>query len=707
MADECDVSKIVTWFLLNTCRAPRRLTRHNVDATVGCAAIATERSPNDEEAEKIVEITGSVAEFYIEPMLPLFGDIDIMYYYNNVLAIPQGHPPPTQLPDEFLNYVYLFEIIDSHLPGYVYVDLCYLLTQCIDDGKYNCVEYDKKMYLAYALGIDYDETKHGPARRNEFSQEWQLPVDTVFCVRCLVWPPQAACWPTRHRNYGRPDSATLDRVVSNGCDVVGVAHRQCRQHEFMGKCQWRLSFSRAEIVLINSWMPLQQIVYHMLRFFIKTERLTECADNSGAGTWSNYHIKTLMLWACELKPTSWWTENLNLVRICVELLQTLSVWLTDTHCPHYFINNCNLLDISLTAKNVARKHLSVNEEYFSTWFVNNYIGLCAQLCPDNVSGLFNDVSTRNELRNAVSEIVIWRVSNSMEDLWRAVKDVDCQIATQVSRYSVTKRSHACWMKELAKIDERSSFFLSAVVLLRVASKVSRNAFTEEFSDILATILPHNFNQCCGVLSLHKRELNASELVELLQTSAVLHMTAYRQLVARDFGSIVTVVTTDFEAMHACKRGDYQRCLQLSTQNVHTLLNHADTPNVPTLPEFIQLLDDDIVSLTALTLIVNPQCRDHSYSYCVSQLPLSLYLMTECQLMLRHSVTSLAQTLGYIKVGQRIHPHRCTLDHLTLKLTEHKATEQLYAELREKRRKMTLGPSMQTSAQISPVFQQQF
>ena len=84
------------------------------------------------------------------------------------------------------------------------------------------------------------------------------PIDAVFCVRCIVWPPQAADWPTRHRNYDWPDSATVDHVVSNACDVVRVAHRQCRQDEWMSKHQWRLSFSRAEIVLINSWMPVQQ-----------------------------------------------------------------------------------------------------------------------------------------------------------------------------------------------------------------------------------------------------------------------------------------------------------------------------------------------------------------------------------------------------------------------------------------------------------------
>jgi len=102
----------------------------------------------------------------------------------------------------------------------------------------------------------------------------------------------------------------------------------------------------------------------MLRYFIKTERLPDCANNSGAGTLNNYHIKTLILWACELKPKSWWTEDVNLVRICVELLQTLSVWLTDTRCAHYFINNCNLLDNSLNVKTVASKLMSIDEEFY-------------------------------------------------------------------------------------------------------------------------------------------------------------------------------------------------------------------------------------------------------------------------------------------------------------------------------------------------------
>jgi len=268
-----------------------------------CDASA-EHPIDDKEVKNIPLVTGSAAEFYIEPMLPHVGDIDVMFHRSTVLAIPRGHPPPTQLPAEFDSYAKVYEIIDSHLPGYVYLELRYLLTECIGSGQYSYNESGRGEHLGHDFDHRYQRYTHGPAVQTDMSHTPFFSNDAVRCVRCLSWPPQAADWPTRHRNYDWPDSATVDRVVSNGCDVVGVAHRQLR-HIWMGKFQWRLSFSRAEIVLINSWMPVQQIVYHMLRFFVKSERLTESSDSSQAGTLSNYHIKTLMLWACEMKPKSW------------------------------------------------------------------------------------------------------------------------------------------------------------------------------------------------------------------------------------------------------------------------------------------------------------------------------------------------------------------------------------------------------------------
>jgi len=214
MANGCDVSKNVTKFLLNTCRLPPRLTKADVQAAISCAAIATQRLAKHEFIGLIPLTTGSAAEFYIEPMLLLVGDTDVMYYYNVHLAIPQGHPPPTRLPAEFHNCLYIFEIINSNYPGYVYLELRYLLTQCIDDGKYVYIGYDDEVFFQNNSEDDDKKDIHGPAVCNVNSGNSLFSTDSVFCVRCLVWPPQAADWSTRHRNYGWPDSATLDRVVS-------------------------------------------------------------------------------------------------------------------------------------------------------------------------------------------------------------------------------------------------------------------------------------------------------------------------------------------------------------------------------------------------------------------------------------------------------------------------------------------------------------
>jgi len=896
MSDDCVVSEIVTEFFLNTCqlRTPRE---HAVRAALYCCHTANVHPDDDVHANYVPLITGSVAEFYIEPMLPLVGDIDIMYHRNTELAIPRGHPPPTQLPAEFHNYVKVFEIIDSHLPGYVYLELRHLLTECSDNGNYKAVDYDTQPYAKNSVipintykGLHTE--RHGPASCTRVP-EIGYHIDTVPCVHCLTWPPQAADWQTRHRNYGWPDTGPVDRVISNGCDVVPVAHRRCRQHEWMGTYQWRLSFSRAEILLINSWMQEQQIVYHMLRVFIKIESFK---NRSKPSVISNYHIKTLMLWACELKPRSWWTDNTNLVRICTQLLHTLRVWLTDTHCSHYFVSDCNLTDDSFKSKWFGRKLMSVDESWLSTWFVNNYIRRCSQFCPNYAARSFVDLTTNIKLQNAVSEVVLWRLNTVLLDSGPAFYIAEYGIPVIVFSWSLTGQPCVCTMTELGKIDKAFTVYFTATAFLHVVRKIRSSGFTNDLMDVLATVLGQSLarrysNQRNSVLSLCKAsklmselvlgntpfnttqmvktelskaylhttlrckdsdsdsiycltnvylavlyyttgqyqaaidhctlvtrsqdhlqctsrvvqgdvlpkiddnidnalglsvlyqyvrtsalnhqqetehalvyttqlfahyllsaclsvtsdvkltqaaerqqymkrvgitqqlftadlllfvcanhlsenklrlrlalpncqrmstiaaELNKSDMVELLQKSAVEHLTTYRQLKAQIFCPVTTIVTTDYEALYAYKCGDYQQCLQLSTQNVHTLLSAdsisivPDNP-VPTHPEFIQLLDDDIVSLTALTVIVNPECRnpesvagkfnDKRQYVCISPLTLSLYLMTQCQLKLHHHVSSLKQTLDYVKVAQERHPVQWTLDRLTLKLAERKA-----------------------------------
>jgi len=509
MADERVDSEIVSQFLLNTCRLHPRLTKHGAQAAWRCAELAILHPDDDVEADRIPLTTGSVAEFYIEPMLPLVGDIDMMHYMNTLLAIPRGHPPPTQLPAEFHDYLKVYEIIDSHLSGYVYLKLRYLLTYCLEDEKYNYVECDQEVYM----GVAETDSKvhgqhckvHGPAAQTVYGITSMLPVDVVACLRCLSWPPQAADWPTRHRNYDWPGSATVDRVVNNGCDVVQVAHRQCRQHEWMGKRQWRLSFSRAEIALINSWMPVQQIVYHMLRFFMKAKRMTDSGDITGTKILSNYHIKTLMFWACEMNPRSWCTDDLNLIRTCVELLHTLAVWLSEARCQHYSIHDCNLLDHvdnSLSTSQLAVSVLmTVTETSLCDWFINSYIRQCAQLCPQHIARLFHDVSNSTRLQNAVTEVVDWRLNKLTASCYTDFLLAHIPIVDMVSRHSLTVPSCLCLMRELSLIEEDLLVYFVAVVFLLVAIKISRNTLTDELLDyyyqrsVFSLIL-------CAIVALH-------------------------------------------------------------------------------------------------------------------------------------------------------------------------------------------------------------
>ena len=224
MEKDVKVDDIVTEFLLNTTRLRPRLTRHAVLAAIHCGDLATIHPSDDKKADFIPLTTGSVAEFCIEPMHECFGDIDVMFHRNTQLAIPPGHSPPTQLPDEFHNYVQVFEIIDSQFPGYVYLELRYLLTQCSDDDTYNAVEYDRGMFLRkrvgeknYTTGLETME-EHGPAQ--QYSREGEISVDKVYCITCLLWPTHAADWPTRHRNYEWPDSATLLLIALSATDVI-------------------------------------------------------------------------------------------------------------------------------------------------------------------------------------------------------------------------------------------------------------------------------------------------------------------------------------------------------------------------------------------------------------------------------------------------------------------------------------------------------
>jgi len=66
------------------------------------------------------------------------------------------------------------------------------------------------------------------------------------------------------------------------------------------------------------------------------------------------------------------------------------------------------------------------------------------------------------------------------------------------------------------------------------------------------------------------------------------------------------------------------------------------------------MDDEIVSFIGLTALIKRSHNSVSAKpplVVIHQLSLSLYLMTQCQIKLRHSVTSLATTIDYVQLAR--------------------------------------------------------
>jgi len=368
MANDDALHRCVTEFMLGTCHSgsEHAETLFLFSRPVRMAVGNVEMLPS-----------GSSAEFRIKPMHSCIGDLDVMCVVSNGIAIPHGHTPPTELPANYPGFVGVFEIIESDQPGFVHLKASHTLTKQ-DNGLYVAEkkENNETVFLkrvatemarkeeVFQQFANHEVLKnrsvqslitpafdpHGPATTfavfnvesaNEtykltHFQFLHLSIDVVPCMRCQLWPIPASSWPIRHRDHGWPAQKTINEVVSNGCDVVEAAHPLCRQDEWMNEHQWRLSFSRAEVTLLNSWTKVQQIIYHMLRYVLKREVFSKTDDKEqDLPKLSNYHIKTLMLWECEQKPHSWWSAESSLIKLCSSLLQKLSDWVENKHCQHY------------------------------------------------------------------------------------------------------------------------------------------------------------------------------------------------------------------------------------------------------------------------------------------------------------------------------------------------------------------------------------
>jgi len=254
---------------------------------------------------------------------------------------------------------------------------------------------------------DFLNTKYSLRNATEDATESErfsiTSLDDVFAVHSPYWPVEATEWITRRRTQNFPSKPVIKQIVRYGCDFVQASHKLSMPYSK----EWRFSFSRAEILIANSWTVSQRIVYSTL--WVLNKRIA-------SSNLCTYYFKTLMFWACEEKPTQFWHKGLLVQSVC-ELLIEMIKWVELKFCANYFISGNNMMDhlihtdlsseIEALWKN-SRSYQLISEIVDASWH--------CELITGNLTYYIDSPAWINR-----SFVIYWRVNNEYDNY----KDLFC------------------------------------------------------------------------------------------------------------------------------------------------------------------------------------------------------------------------------------------------------------------------------------------
>jgi len=193
-------------------------------------------------------------------------------------------------------------------------------------------------------------------------------------------------------------------------------------------------------------------------------------------------------------------------------------------------------------------------------------------------------------------------------------------------------------------------------------------------------------------------IDRKQLVDLM-TELSLHelLTCRHLILPRDTQAVMASNRSDFIALYLYRCQFYEECELMCRQIVRNQID-ADSRNIPCLSiayhEFLQLMDNDVVSLIGLTLLTRKTGTWSCFRgpVTVTQLTLSLYLLIKCQFHLRKpgSLGTLAVMLDWIATALNTIPVGESVDYLMLKLAEQRAMMRITWRLSDFEKKLYLG-----------------
>lgn len=211
-----------------------------------------------------------------------------------------------------------------------------------------CLSNRQIKNILYLL-IPGEFTVHGPSLTLTLGP---LRYDHVFCFASKTWPPSAL--PFFKRCHSWPKPQVLNIIIRNGCHLVPIGHTNGNHEEE----EWRISFSVAEKILVNSLSHSQFVFYGMMKVFL-SEVINKELEEMDQSI-SSYHIKTAIFWSLhhntfsECHPRNF----MQCFWICFKLVIQ---WVYEGVCPNFFIPENNMF--------LGKIHGSGQRKLFSKLYV--------------------------------------------------------------------------------------------------------------------------------------------------------------------------------------------------------------------------------------------------------------------------------------------------------------------------------------------------
>ncbi|XP_076086178.1 uncharacterized protein LOC143056888 [Mytilus galloprovincialis] len=277
-------------------------------------------------------------------------DLDIMFVSKLVEVIENVQP------DFDTRRTYLSMDTDDVKPGFTLLRLDFSRDQFLFFQL--CEEHYGKRYFSSALCkgrmlvlMKQGNQIHGPciSDRNGF-------FDYAFSLHGKTWISSAVNWITRSSSSW-PSHIVKQSIIKHGVFFVPIGVHGSPKEDL----EWRVSFSVAEKLLINTFTHTQLMCYALLKIILKDviSNDSECKD-----LLCSYFLKTIMFWISEEQPSSVWKPD-NLITCFMRCFSRLVYCVEHSVCSHYFIPENNMFEnkIDGRARDVLLKKLNTLHSY--------------------------------------------------------------------------------------------------------------------------------------------------------------------------------------------------------------------------------------------------------------------------------------------------------------------------------------------------------